>query len=90
MQVWDWGGVALCSMLSVLIAMWYVRICSMLTHGLKERKAPQATGRPSTPLSSAMSGNKLIIVQGQQGTLGVQKGIKEGTGVYLQQYDWPR
>ena len=87
MQVWDWGGIALYSMLSVLNAMWFGRICSMLIHGLKKRKAPQA--RPSTLLSAELA-KKLSNVSGQLGNLGMQKGIKNTTSVFLQKYDWPQ
>ena len=44
LQVWDWGGVALYSMLSILNALWFARICSMIMKGLQKRKARE----PST------------------------------------------
>ena len=47
MQAWDWGGVALYSMLSVLNALWFGRICSMVAKGLKRK---QKADSPSTPV----------------------------------------
>lgn len=45
MQVWDWGGIALYTMLSVLNAVWFGRICSMIGRGLQKRRASV----PGTP-----------------------------------------
>ncbi len=42
LQVWEWGGVALYSMLSALNALWFVRICSMILKGLQKREAPRS------------------------------------------------
>ena len=39
MQVWDWGGIALYSMLSILNAMWFAQICSMIVRGMQKRKS---------------------------------------------------
>ena len=60
----------------------------MLIHGLRKRKAPQA--RPSTLLSSAELAIKNPTASGQLGNLGMQKGIKNTTSVFPQQYDWPK
>ena len=38
MQAWDWGGVALYSILSVLNAVWFGRICTMVAKCLKRRQ----------------------------------------------------
>ena len=88
--MWDWGGIALYSVLSVLNAMWFGRVCSMLIRGLRKRKAPQA--RPSTLvlLSSAKLASKLPNMSGQLGIFGMQKGIENTTSVFPQQYDWPK
>ena len=46
MQAWDWGGVALYSMLSVLNALWFGRICNMVAKGLKRKQKADSASTP--------------------------------------------
>ena len=60
MQAWDWGGVALYSMLSVLNALWFGRICNMVAKGLKRK---QKADSPSTPVEATSCVQSLDAVK---------------------------
>lgn len=60
MQAWDWGGVALYSMLSVLNALWFGWICNMVAKGLKRK---QKADTASTPVGDTVCVQPLDAVK---------------------------
>ena len=71
MQVWDWGGIGLYTTLSVLNAVWFGRICSMISRGLQKRRA----SIPGTP-ARKKTAQRQIGFDEKAEELVAEKGIK--------------